>query len=469
MKRVLLAATLIVTGHLVGCSSTSTDARSTVDVPAKWRTPAEDARTLADLPWGELFRTPELETLVREALANNSDLRIAAERVELARAQYGFERSALFPNVVGDAAYTKARQPATGSTNVVVESSSLGLAVPTWEIDLWGRVRSSTEAARRQLLASEDTRRALYISLIGEVARSYLTLLDLDNQLDVSRRTLETRRESLRVVKARFEGGITSASDLRQAESNYAGAEAAIAAIERGRAQAENAMSVLIGRNPGPVARSPGGSVMATPPELPAGVPSALLERRPDVLAAEEQLRSADASVDAARKAYFPVISLTGFLGFASPALKDLFEDGRSAWSVSPAVTLPIFTAGRLASNVDAATAQQRIAVEQYRKTVRNAFREVDDALTGYQRYMEQREALDRVVKANRERERLADLRYRNGVTIYVEVLLAQQQTFESELQYSQANRNVYESVVNLYTALGGGWEPTAAMNTTAQ
>jgi multidrug efflux system outer membrane protein len=208
---------------------------------------------------------------------------------------------------------------------------------------------------------------------------------------------------------------------------------------------------------------------MVTPPVLPAGVPSALLERRPDVLAAEEQLRSADASVDAARKAYFPVISLTGFLGFASPALKDLFEDGRSAWSVSPAVTLPIFTAGRLASNVDAATAQQRIAVEQYRKTVRNAFREVDDALAGYQRYIEQREALDRVVKANRERARLADLRYRNGVTIYVEVLLAQQQAFESELQYSQANRNVYESVVNLYTALGGGWEPTAALNSTTQ
>jgi multidrug efflux system outer membrane protein len=186
------------------------------------------------------------------------------------------------------------------------------------------------------------------------------------------------------------------------------------------------------------------------------------------VLAAEQQVRSSDASVDAAKKAYFPPISLTGFLGFASPALKDLFDDGRSAWSVSPAVTLPIFTAGRLSANVDASLAQQRIAVEQYRKTVRNAFREVEDALVAYQRYMEQREALSRVVKANRERERLADLRYRNGVTIYVEVLLAQQQTFESELQYSQANRNVYESVVNLYTALGGGWEPAAQASNAA-
>ena len=460
MRRALLHAVAVGALAGTGCSTTTTDARSTVEVPAQWRTAAQQDRTLADLPWGDLFRTPELEALVHEALANNADLRIAAERVELARAQFGFERSALFPTMLGDAAYTRGRQPAGGPENVIVESSSLGLAVPTWEIDLWGRVRSSTEAARRQLLASDETRRALYISLIGEVARAYLTLLDLDNQLDVARRTLETRRESLRVVKARFEGGITSASDLRQAESNFAGAEAAIAVLQRSRAQAENGLSILVGRNPGPIARRPGANAMASPPRLPAGVPSDLLQRRPDVQAAEQQLLSADASIDAARKAYFPAISLTGFLGFASPALKDLFEDGRSAWSVSPAITLPIFTAGRLAANVEAAEAQQRIAVEQYRKTVRNAFREVDDALVAYQWYLEQREALGRVVKANRERERLADLRYRNGITIFVEVLLAQQQTFESELQLSQANRGVHESVVNLYTALGGGWQP---------
>ena len=449
-----------VTIALLSACSTPSEPKTAVEVPATWRAPADIAKSLADMPWGAVFRTPELEALVTETLANNSDLRIAAERVELARAQYGFERSALFPAVVGDAAYTKGRQPSVGAANVIVESSSLGLAVPTWEIDLWGRVRSATEAARRQLLASEETRRALYISLIGEVARSYLTLLDLDNQLEVSRQTLATRKESLRVVRARFEGGITSASDLRQAESNYAGADAAIAALQRNRAQAENSLSILVGRNPGPIARGPSANAMATTPQLPAGLPSALLQRRPDVLAAEQQVLSSDASVDAARKAYFPTISLTGFLGFASPALKELFDDGRSAWSVSPAITLPIFTAGRLSTNVDAAQAQQRIAVETYRKTVRNAFREVDDALAAYQRYIEQREALERVVKANRERARLADLRYRNGVSIYVEVLLAQQQAFESELQLSQANRGVHESVVNLYTALGGGWEP---------
>lgn len=439
--------------------STQTDPRTAVDVPSGWRTTADVSQALSDRPWGELFRAPELEALVREALANNADLRIAAQRIELARAQYGFERSALFPSMVADAAYTRGRQPVVGSTNAIVESSSLGLAVPTWEIDLWGRVRSATEAAYRQLLASEETRRALYISLIGQVAIGYLTLLDLDTQLDVAHSTVQARGESLRVVKARYEGGVTSASDFRQAESNYAGAQAVVAAIERNRSQAENGLSVLVGRNPGPIVRKPAATAIATPPQLPAGMPSSLLERRPDILAAEQQLRAADADVDAARKAYFPTISLTGFLGFASPALRDLFDDGRSAWSVSPAITLPIFTAGRLAANVEAAEAQQRIAVEQYRGTVRNAFREVDDALAAYQRNREQRDALERVVIANRERARLADLRYRNGVTIYLEVLLAQQQAFEAELQFSQANRAVYESVVNLYTALGGGWE----------
>jgi multidrug efflux system outer membrane protein len=455
----MMAAVLVVALVHAGCA-TRTEPMPPVDVPVGWRTAADTTASLGDLPWGELFRTPELEVLVREALANNADLRIAAERIELARAQYGFERSALFPTLVADAAYTRAKQPAIGPSNAIVESSSLGLAVPSWEIDLWGRVRSSTEAARRQLLSAEETRRALHVSLIGQVASAYLTLLDLDTQLDVARTTVQARGESLRVVKARFQGGITSASDLRQAESNFAGAEAAVAALERSRAQAENALSVLVGRNPGPVARASRALPLATPPQLPAGLPSALLARRPDVLAAEQQIRAADASVDAARKAYFPVISLTGFLGFASPALKDLFDDGRSAWSVSPAVTLPVFTAGRLQSNVEAAEAQQRIALEQYRQTVRNAFREVDDTLVAYQRNVEQRDALGRVVRANRERERLADLRYRNGVTIYLEVLLAQQDTFESELQHSQATRAVYEAVVNLYTALGGGWEP---------
>lgn len=454
---------------ICGCSTPPTEPRATVAVPDAWRTSADTAAALSDRPWGDLFRSPELDALTREALANNSDLRIAAERIEIARAQYGFERSALFPTVVGDASYLRGKQPAGGTTNSIVESSSLGLAVPSWEIDLWGRVRSATEAARRQLLSAEETRRALYISLIGQVASAYLTLVDLDTQLEVAHRTVEARSESLRVVKARFEGGITSASDFQQAESNLANAEAAIAAIERARSQAENALSVLVGRNPGPIARTSGALAVANPPRLPAGMPSALLERRPDVLAAEQQIRSADASVDAARKAYFPVISLTGFLGFASPALKELFDDGRSAWSVSPAVTLPIFTAGRLGANVDAARAQQRIAVEVYRNAVRNAFREVDDALVAYQRNQEQRSALERVVKANRERARLADLRYRNGVTIYVEVLLAQQQAFESELQLSQANRAVYESMVSLYTALGGGWEPGAAVQPSAQ
>jgi outer membrane protein, multidrug efflux system len=460
--RPALIALGVAASLLTGCSTPS-EPRHVVDVPFNWRAAADSTATLADRPWGDLFRTPELDALVREALSNNSNLRIAAERIELARAQYGLQRASLLPTVLGDTGYARGRQPVGGAANATVESSSLGLVVPSWEIDLWGRVRSATEAARRQLLSSEEIRRALYISLIGEVARAYLTLVDLDTQLDVALRTVDARRESQRVVKARFEGGITSASDLRQAESNLAGAEATIAAIERARSQSEHALSVLVGRNPGAIQRGGTALGMMSPPQLPAGMPSTLLERRPDILAAEQQLRATEASIDAARKAYFPTISLTGFLGFASPALRDLFDDGRSAWSVSPAITVPIFTGGRLRSNVEAAEAQQRIALEQYRQTVRNAFREVEDALVAYQRNQEQRAALERVVKANRERARLADLRYRNGVTIYVEVLLAQQQAFESELQLSQASRAVYEAVVNLYTALGGGWLPDQA------
>jgi multidrug efflux system outer membrane protein len=332
--------------------------------------------------------------------------------------------------------------------------------VPTWEIDLFGRLQAATEAQRRLYLASEDTQWAVYVSLIGAVSRGYLRLLDLDNQAQVARQQVEARRESLRVVSARHKAGVSAGSDLRQAESNLAQAEAAVAEIEKQRTRAENALAVLVGRNPGPISRQTSAPAVALPPTLPAGLPSQLLARRPDVLAAEETLRASEANVDAARRAYFPTISLTAFLGYASPALSGLFDDGRSAWSVAPSVTAPIFTWGRLSSNLDAARAQQAIAVEQYRLTVRTAFKEVDDALVAYRRGIEQRAALERAVRANRERARLADLRYRNGVTIYLEVLIAQQDVFESELRLSSAARDVYESVVDLYVALGGGWQP---------
>jgi multidrug efflux system outer membrane protein len=448
---------------LAACGLTPYE-RPPVEVPEGWRSPADTSSTLAERPWGELFANEELSALIVTALAENRDLRIAAERIELARARYGIERSFLFPTVLGDAAYTRARQPLPGqSSNVTSSVTSVTLAVPTWEIDLWGRVRALTEAARRDLLASAETRRAFEVSLIAQVSNAYLQLLELDAQLDTAQRTVATRAESLRVVRSRFEGGIVSAADLMQAQANLASAEQTVALFEGSRVRAENGLSVLLGRNPGPIARERKLEQYTGEPQLPAGIPSELLERRPDVLAAEQQLAGAQASIDAARKAYFPAISLTGFLGFASPELDDLFDGDRVTWSITPAITAPIFNAGRLRSNVEATEAQQRIALEQYLGRIQTAFREVDDALSSYAQLRKEREALQRVVDANRERLRLAELRYRGGVTIYLEVLLAQQDLFDAELQLLQVTRAVYSAIVELYAALGGGWQPYQA------
>lgn len=462
------AAVAISSALLLACTTTPIDLAKTADPPAAWRESAVTESALSDRPWGELFRSSDLDALIREALTNNSDLLIAVQRVKIAQAQYGVTRSYLFPTLGAQFDYLKGRQPAASlpPPNVTVESSSLGLFVPTWEIDLFGRLQAATEAQRRLYLASDDTKWAVYVSLIGAVSRGYLRLLDLDNQALVARQQVEARRESLRVVRARHKAGVSAGSDLRQAESNLAQAEAAIAEIEKLRVQAENALAVLVGRNPGPIRRQSSAPDIDLPALLPAGVPSQLLARRPDVQAAEETVRASEANLDAARRAYFPTISLTAFLGYASPALSGLFDDGRSAWSVAPSVTAPIFTWGRLSSNVDAARAQQTIAVEQYRLTVRTAFKEVDDALVAYRQTIEQRAALERAVRANRERARLAELRYRNGVTIYLEVLIAQQDVFESELRLSSAARDVYESVVDLYVALGGGWQPPSDSST---
>jgi multidrug efflux system outer membrane protein len=460
-----VALVLACTVAASGCSTSPVDLNEAANAPDTWRGPAVTERALSDRPWGDLFHSEQLDALIREALAGNTDLLVALQNVEIARAQFGITRSYLFPSLGAQFDYTKARQPAPGlpPPNVTGESSSLGFFIPTWEIDLFGRLRAATEAQRRLMLASEDTQWAVYVSLIGAVSRGYLRLLDLDNQALVARQQVEARRESLRVVSARHKAGISAGSDLRQAESNLAQAEAAVAQIEKARTQSENALAVLVGRNPGPIERQAAMPDADLPPQLPAGMPSQLLERRPDVLAAEQTVRASEANVDAARRAYFPTITLTAFLGYASPVLSGLFDDGRSAWSVAPAVTAPIYTWGRLSSNVDQARAQQLIAVEQYRQTVRTAFKEVDDALVGYQRNVEQREALQRAVKANRERARLAELRYRNGVTIYLEVLIAQQDVFESELRLSSSASDVYQSVVDLYVALGGGWQPPKA------
>jgi multidrug efflux system outer membrane protein len=448
---------------LAGCE-TAPPTKPAADVPQGWRETAITASSLAERPWGELFRAEELDALIREALAANSDIRIAAERVELARAQFAIQRSALFPDLSGQFGVDRQRFPAGGADeNVVSESALLGLALSPWEIDLWGRVRAATESARRQLLSSEELRLAAQASIVAQVASLYVRLLTSDEQLLIARETAVTRRESLRLIDARFRGGVASKLEVQDATSLVAQAEQSIAELERLRTRSENALSVLVGRNPGAIRRERSLREFALPDQLPAGVPSDLLLRRPDLRAAEQSLAAQDASVDAARKAFFPVISLTGIVGFASPALRDLFDGGRYAWQVSPAVTIPIFNAGRLQSNLEGAQAAQRIAVEQYKLVVRVAFREVDDALADYRRLGEQRTALAVSVGANRERLRLSQLRYRGGVAAYFEVLDSSRQLFDSQLQHVQALGAQYVSIVELYRALGGGYEPQSS------
>jgi len=432
-------------------------------VPAAWRTPSVAERNMAERDWRSVFAGPELSALIDEALAGNSDLRVAVLRIDEAQARYGVQRSQLFPSLGLNAAYQRQRQPGFGPDNVDSEATSLGLALPGWEIDLWGRLRELNEGARQNLLATTDTAAAVRTSLIAQVVLAYIDLLELDAESRVAAATTTSRQQSLHMVRLRFDAGVVSGVDLQQAKTSLASAEQSSADIERRRTAAENLLAVLVGRNPGAVARATQLADFKLPAELGAGLPSALIARRPDLRAAERALAATEANVEAARKAFFPSVSITGFLGTVSPEFSALFDEGREAWSVSPAVSLPIFTAGRLSSNLEAVRSTQRIAAENYRLAVRGAFLEVENALVAYQRFREQRLALDRQVAADRERLRLVDLRYRNGVSSYFEVLDSQRQLFNSELAQVKTTSLTYSAVVQLYRALGGGWDMPAA------
>ena len=451
---------------LGGCQSmpwrAKPGASATPEVPAQWRTPTVTTENMATQDWRGVFRGPELTALIDEALRANSDLRIAAARVAEARGRYGAQESQRWPTLGLNAQYQRQRQPGAGPDNVDSEIGSLGLALPAWEIDLWGRLRDLSEAARQNMLATEEAQNAVQVSLIAQVALAYIDLLELDAEAQVAEATIKTRQQSLRMVELRFKAGVVAGVDLQQARTSLATAEQAQSDIERRRSSTENALAVLVGRNPGAVARAVRLADFPLPQALGAGLPSSLLQRRPDLRAAERALAASAANVEAARKAFFPSISLTGFLGVVSPELAALFDGGREAWSVSPAVTLPIFTAGRLSANLDAARAGQEIAAEGYRQSVRNAFLEVENTLVAYQRLREQRLAFDRVVAADRERLRLVELRYQNGVSSYFEVLDSQRQLFASELSQLRTTSLTYAAVVQLYRALGGGWTAPA-------
>jgi outer membrane protein, multidrug efflux system len=460
MRRVILLSLIALA--LGGCAVGPDYVRPTVDTPPSWRMTDAEAKDLANTAWWGQFDDPVLDNLVGAALRENLDLQVASARVEEFAGRYGFVRADLFPQVGVDAAAGRQRfTEETGNANPPGTDFTLGnysaTLGATWELDLWGRIRRSTEAARAELVGSEEGRRAVILSLVGSVAGSYVNLRDLDRQLEIARETAESRGDSLELFRLRFEGGVASEVEYVQVKSQYEEAMATIPAVEKAITQQENALSVLLGRNPGPISRGKTIDRLALP-SIPAGLPSELLSRRPDILLAEQSLIAANARIGVAKAAYYPSIRLTGFLGSASADLSDLFTGPARVWSYSVPVTVPIFTAGKIAGSVQAAEAIRRQALAGYRQAIQTAFREVDDALVDQARTREQLAAQARQVEALQKYLELAQLRFDNGYTGYLEVLDAQRSLFNAQLGYIQNQGILFQALINLYKAMGGGW-----------
>jgi len=464
-----LAASAVLCLVLAGCTLGPDYRRPTVPAPAAWRdrTPTVDATSLADLTWWELFQDEELRDLIRTGIEANKDLRIAVTRVDQARAQVGITRAAQFPQVDGNASFSRQRISEVGTVPLpagapVVTNDFVATVDAAFELDIWGRLRRASEAARAELLASEATRYAVVMTLVSDIATAYLQLRELDLELEITRRTVTARQQSLGIVRDRFEGGLTSALDLRQAETDLASTAALIPDLERQITQTENQLSILLGRNPGRISRGRPLSGQTFPPTVPAGLPSALLERRPDIRQAEETLVAAHARIGVAKAAFFPRIILTGFLGVESVALSDLFTGPSRIWQFGPAVTLPIFNAGRNRANLRLTEAQQQEALVRYEQAIQQAFREVEDALVAHRKAREGLAEQDTAVRASREALSIAELRYTSGLTSYLNVLDAQRTLLAAELAQSRTLRAQLVAVVQVYKALGGGWTQDA-------
>lgn len=459
MRRQALLITSLLASILASACTAPDYQTPDAPIPANWEIADASGQSIADKPWPEVFPIPELSALIDEALANNTDIQVAAQRVAIAGSQYGITRSALFPSLDANASFIRQRAPGFNpNANSVSESASIGLLSASWEIDIWGKLQDQSDAARSQYFANTAFYQGAQISLAAQVATLYLELLDLDNQIRISSQTVEFRRKGLRINQARFKEQIAPILDVYQAESLLASAQQILYDQQRRLLLTENALSVLLGRNPGRIARTTTLQSLQIPAGLYAGIPSDLLQRRPDILGAEEQLRAAYANVSAAKKAYLPSLSLTTALGLASPALGALFESGSFAWSMQPSASTNIFSAGRIGFGLDIAQSQQEILVQQYKATIRNAFKEVNDALINIDQRGLEKQAAQRVVAANTARVKASNARYLTGIAPFFEVLDAERQLLESQIVLSQLQRGQYQAAVELYRALGGGW-----------
>jgi outer membrane protein, multidrug efflux system len=464
---------------LIGCALGPDYERPDIDEPAEFRAqldPGLEEESLANIEWWDLFQDPHLQTLIRSALVENKNLRLAASRVREARSQYSVARADQLPQIDGKTSFQRNQ-----TSGAVARQFGIGAGAPSnregpttsqwkatldlsFEIDLWGKIRRATEAAQAELLGQEWAQRTVTLTLVSDIAQAYFDLQELDLELHIAQLTLKTREESLEIIRLRKLMGQSSTLDIRRAEQEVARAQAIIPDLERQIGQKENQLSILIGENPTTIVRGSSLNNQTLPPEVPAGLPSALLERRPDILEAEHQLVAANAKIGVAKAAFFPQISLTGNFGAQSLEFSDLFVGSSRIWSLGPAITVPIFNAGRNRANLEVSKAQQEQALITYEQTIQQAFREVEDALLLHQKTREIRTAEEQLMKVSQEARHLAQLEYLNGKATYLDVLVAQRELFNAKIALAQTQRDHLIAVVQVYKAVGGGWapEPTA-------
>ncbi len=460
----LRAVAVCLAGALAaGCTMGPDYVRPPVDTPAAFRFEPKEAFDTANTEWWKQFGDPVLDNLIAEALAHNLNIRIAVANVEQAAGVLTQTRSGMFPQVGYSGAAGRARSTEDGVTPEIARlianpvSSYQALLSASWEIDLWGRIRRLSESARANLLATDEARRGVILSLVASVATNYLTLRGLDEQLAISKQTLGAYGESVRLYALQFKYGQVSQMQVSQVQSQYETAAVQIPLIESQISQTENSLSVLLGRNPGPIERGKSVHDLVLP-KVPAGLPSELLTRRPDLLQSEENLIAANAQIGAARALYFPTISLTGALGNASADLSNLFSGPARVWSYAGSVVGPIFTFGAVSGQVAQAEAGQQAALYNYRLSIQNAFADVDNSLVGNQKLVEQQAAQERLVNALKSYAQLATLQFNGGYTSYTTVLQAEQSLFPAQLQLASLRASVFSSSVNVYKAMGGGW-----------
>jgi multidrug efflux system outer membrane protein len=433
-----------------------------IEIPSAYRAPSEGleaqskASSFADLPWWQVFKDPQLQELIRTALKQNYDMRLATERINAARAQLVITRSSLFPQLQGSGDFTGGKDP-----NTLTKFHYLALSADVaFQLDLFGRLRRATEASRAQLLATEEAQRAVMLTLVSDVASDYFELLQLDLQLQITRDTVKTQESSVKLTSFRLDHGVATKLDVLQAQQVLDTANAQIPDLERQIGQEEDAISILLGNYPQDVSRGPALTQQHLPPRVPPGVPSSLLERRPDIRQAEQVLIAANAQVGVAKAEFFPQISLTGSSGgVRSAPFISMMTSQTGIWSYGVQVGQPIFTGGALSGNLHLAESQREQALIAYKQAIQHALGEVSDALIAYQKFNEVRVRQEQLVAHLDESVRLSIMRYQGGTTTYLEVLQGQNSLFATELTLAQARGNEYQSLVQLYKTLGGGWQ----------